>query len=57
MKSHLVVELRALIVVQDGCVGAAGKDRVSRLAVDALKGKEAHKSCDCGPLMLGHSGE
>lgn len=37
--SHLVVELRALVVVQDGCVGAAREERVSWLAVDALKVK------------------
>lgn len=24
--SHLIVELRALIVVQDSCIGAAGKE-------------------------------
>lgn len=40
--SHLVVELRALVVVQDGCVGAAGEEWVSRLAVDALEGKETN---------------
>lgn len=37
--SHLVVELRALVVVQDGCIGAAREERVSWLAVDALKVK------------------
>ncbi len=51
--SHLVVELRALIVVQDGRVGAAGKDRVSRLPVDALKGKQAHQSSSSFPFDAG----
>lgn len=39
MKQDLIVKLRALVVVQDSCVGAAGEERVSRLAVDALKDK------------------
>lgn len=51
--SHLVVELRALVVVQDGCVGAAGEERVSRLAVEALKGKQAYQSFECGPFDVG----
>lgn len=35
--SDLIVELRALIVMQDGGVGAAREERVARFAVDALK--------------------
>lgn len=38
--SHLVVELWALVVVQDGCVCTADEERVSWFAIDALK-KEA----------------
>lgn len=52
--SHLVVELWALVVVQDRCISAAGKQWVSWLAVDALKGKQAYQSSNSGPLMLGH---
>ena len=34
---HLVVELRVLVVVQDGGVGAAREECLPRLAVDALE--------------------
>lgn len=37
--SHLIIELWALVVVQDGCICTAGEERVSWLAIDALKGK------------------
>lgn len=37
---HLVVELWALVVVQDGCVSTADEERISRFAVDALRRKK-----------------
>jgi len=50
--AHLVVELGALVVVQDGCVGGAGEEGVSRLAVDALEGKRAQISHKAVGLLM-----
>lgn len=54
--SHLVVELRALVVVQHGRVGAAGKQRVPWLAIDALKDKFAHQSFIYSSISILNSG-
>lgn len=35
-RCHLIVELRVLLVVQDGCIRLLGEQRTTRTTIDAL---------------------